>query len=86
MGNAVNIVSVFLFFLFYFNIFCLFKFGSSVLRSRRMCNVFAVFVRIKVAFVFTFYRFSSSQPDVSTSICNFLLFAFSVFRRFLVLV
>ena len=47
VGNVVNVVSVFLYFpLFYFKIFCLLKFGSSLLRSRGMCNVFAMFVRI----------------------------------------
>ena len=60
--------------LFYFNIFCLLKFGSSVLRSRGMCNVFAVIVRIQVAFVFTLYRFSSSQTDVSTRVYFYRFF------------
>jgi len=48
--------------------------------------VFAMLVRIKVAFVFSFYRLSSRQPDFSTCVCKFLLLAFSVFRVFLVLV
>ena len=83
-------------FLFFF---VLLKFGSSVLRNQRhfgkaedrkvvgcvMCS--PCLFESKLHLFFSLYRgFSSSQPDVSTRVCKFLFLAFSVFRRFLVLV
>ena len=86
--------SFFLFLLLYFNIFCLLKIGSSVLRNQRyfdrvvvgcvMCS--PCLFEYRLHFVFSFYRFLSSQPGVSTRVGKFLLLPFSVFRRFLVLV